>query len=248
MSSCNRRKTYHLDASKEGTTLANLLGEGTSIDAVNRGDVVIREPLGQGLLCGPMGVLPRVRTDDEAGNVDAIRLKVFGQSMVVDDGLVGDTVVADEGVGEDEDLATVGRVRQGLGVADHAGVEHDLTGDGGVGTEGTSLEGGRAIGQVQVGLGALLYFPHLFSRIDFRYTRKMEISCLFIVISWMGQCICILSIFMPPNCSLKKICKCNCSTSRAGFSHFSFSTENSPQGRGTWKRRGCCGLPLPSWW
>lgn len=157
MSSCNRRKTYHLDASKEGTTLANLLGEGTSIDAVNSGDVVIREPLGQGLLCGPMRVLPRVRTDDEAGNVDAIRLKVFGQSMVVDDGLVGDTVVADEGVGEDEDLATVGRVRQGLGVADHAGVEHHLAGDRGVGPERPGLEGGGAIGQVQVGLGALWY-------------------------------------------------------------------------------------------
>ena len=106
-----------------------------------------------------MRVLPRVRADDEAGDVNAIRLKVFGQSMVVDDGLVGDTVVADEGVGEDEDLTTVGRIRQGLGVADHAGVEHDLTGDGGGGTEGTSLKGGRAIGQMEVGLGALLYFP-----------------------------------------------------------------------------------------
>ena len=154
-----QKKTYHLDASEEGTKLANLLGEGTSIHAVNSGDVVIRERLGQRLLRGPMRVLPRVRTHDETGNVNVVRLKVFGQTMIVDDGLVGDTVVADEGVGEDEDLATVGRIREGLGVADHTGVEHDLTGDGGVGTEGTSPEGGRSIGQVQVGLGALLYFP-----------------------------------------------------------------------------------------
>ena len=116
-----------------------------------------------------MRVLPRVRADDEAGDVNVVRLKVFGQAVAVDDGLVGDAVVADEGVGEDEDLAAVGGVGEGLGVADHAGVEDDLAGDGGVGAEGPCLEGGRAIGQVQVGLGALLLYIHAsqrFARIE----------------------------------------------------------------------------------
>ena len=75
--------------------------------------------------------------------------------MVIDDGLVGDAVVAHEGVGQDEDLAPVRRVGEGLGVADHAGVEDDLAGDGGVGPERPGLEGGGAVGQVEVGLGAL---------------------------------------------------------------------------------------------
>ena len=137
--------------------LANLLREGAGVDAVDGGDAVVGQPLGQTLLRGPMRVLPRVRADDEAGDVDAVRLKVLGQAVVIDDGLVGDAVVAHEGVGQDEDLAPVRRVGEGLGVADHAGVEDDLAGDGGVGPERPGLEGGRAVGQVQVGLGALCF-------------------------------------------------------------------------------------------
>ena len=161
--------------------LADLLGQGARIDAVDGGDAVVGQPLGQRLLRGPVRVLPRVRADDQAGNVDVIRLKVLGQAVVVDYRLVGDAVVADEGVGQDEDLTAVRRVGEGLRVADHAGVEHHLAGDRGVGPERPGLEGGGAVGQVQVGLGALCFGIYL---------------CVLDAASYITMHVCSLSVFV----------------------------------------------------
>ena len=99
--------TYHLNPTQEGTELPNLLGKGSGINAVNAGDVVVGKPLGQTLLSGPVRMLPGVRTNNKASDVDTVALKVFGQTVIVDDGLIRHAVVAHEGVGKDEDLASV---------------------------------------------------------------------------------------------------------------------------------------------
>ena len=49
-------------------------------------------------------------------------------------------VVADQGVGQHQDLAGIGGVGERLRVADHAGREHDLAGDRPAGTEGNALK------------------------------------------------------------------------------------------------------------
>src|SRR5690606_36576245 len=60
--------------------------------------------------------------------------------------LVGrDTVVPDERLGEDQDLAAVRRVGHGLGVADERGREDGLTRDVDVGAEGLAVEDGTIL-------------------------------------------------------------------------------------------------------
>ncbi len=61
------------------------------------------------------------------------------QAMLVA-GVGGNTVVADQRLCEDEDLATVGGVGHGLGVAHERGGEDGFTGDVGLGSEGLAFE------------------------------------------------------------------------------------------------------------
>ena len=75
---------------------------------------------------GPVRVEGRVVRDDERRDVHARRLEVARQAVRVDDVLGRHAVVADERVRQHEDLAAVRRIRQRLGVPDHAGVEDDL--------------------------------------------------------------------------------------------------------------------------
>jgi hypothetical protein len=55
-------------------------------------------------------------------------------------GVVGDAVVADQGIGVDEYLTEKGGVGKGLRVAGHAGREHDFALDSLMGAEGPALE------------------------------------------------------------------------------------------------------------
>ena len=94
-------------------------------------------------MCKP--VLLREIVDDERRNVDAGRLEVHADTMLVDSLLRGDSVVADHGVGERQQLSRVrgvcvevdGRVwsarmqqtSEGLGVSNHARLEDCLARD-----------------------------------------------------------------------------------------------------------------------
>ena len=94
-------------------------------------------------LCKP--VLLREIVDDERRNVDAGRLKVHADTMFVDSLLRGDSVVADHGVGERQQLSRVRGVcvevdgwvwsalmqqtSEGLGVSNHARLEDCLARD-----------------------------------------------------------------------------------------------------------------------
>jgi len=54
----------------------------------------------------------------------------------------GNTVVSNQGLGEDENLASVGGVGHGLGVSNEGGGENSFTRNVGVGTESLALENG----------------------------------------------------------------------------------------------------------
>ena len=82
--------------------------------------------------------------DDEARCPDPARFEVEGNAEVVD-GVVGDPVIADEGIGADEYLAEEGWVGEGLGVARHAGREDDLALDSLGRAEGPAFEFGAVL-------------------------------------------------------------------------------------------------------
>jgi hypothetical protein len=81
--------------------------------------------------------------------MDPTRFKVQGQTMRIQDGFIGYTVIANERVRQDEDLSPVGWIRKGFGIADHAGIKDDFTHDIDGGTKGASDDGIAFIGQVQ---------------------------------------------------------------------------------------------------
>jgi hypothetical protein len=107
------------------------------INAVDGGNTMLLQPLGQTLLRRPMRMLPTVGTDNQARNVNSAALKVERQSIRIDHAFVRDAVIANERIGENENLAAIGWIRQGFGVSDHAGIEDDFTGGRNGGSKGT---------------------------------------------------------------------------------------------------------------
>ncbi len=105
------------DGSHHHARRAQTPGQRPSIDSTDSNDAVVAQVLLQPTtgtrVAGHLTVLPH----DEAANLDATRLDIA----------VIDAVVADKRVGQDEDLAGVGRIGQHLLIAGHAGAEHDLT-------------------------------------------------------------------------------------------------------------------------
>lgn len=130
--------------------LPQRLGEFPGVDPVHGGDAVAEQPLAERLLRRPVRVLPRVARHDQTRNVDARRLEELGQAVLVNDFPVGDAVVANERVRQDEDLAPVARIRKGLGVADHARVEDHLPPSQGLERpEAVPADRGAPVGKVQ---------------------------------------------------------------------------------------------------
>ena len=88
--------------------------------------------------------------------MDLLTLKVERQTEFILHVLIRHAVVANERIGEDEDLAAVGGVSECFGVADHSGVEDDFARGGRFGSEGVAFEGGCSIGEVECCFVALV--------------------------------------------------------------------------------------------
>jgi hypothetical protein len=111
-------------------------------------------------------LLVAVRRDDQTGDVDFGCLEVSWE--VLKDGIAlfsrRDAVVAHEWECNDQDLAAVGRVSNGLGVSDHTSLEDQLAGDAAIGTEAGSLaetNGGIAILDFESHEASRLLISHL---------------------------------------------------------------------------------------
>lgn len=132
---------------ERGALLAQEGDDGAGVDARDGGHALARAPLVQALDGGPVAVLLGYVGDDDTGALDVGGLEVLEQVVLVP--LVGrDAVVADERLGEDQDLAAVRRVGHRLGVADERGREDGLTRDVDVGAEGLAVEDGTILGSV----------------------------------------------------------------------------------------------------
>mmetsp|Transcript_3258 Transcript_3258/g.5531 ORF Transcript_3258/g.5531 Transcript_3258/m.5531 type:complete len:870 (+) Transcript_3258:2518-5127(+) len=118
---------------------AENLGEHAGVNAVKSRDSGTAEPGAKALSSVPVRVGVRVVRNDETGNLDLVALVELGNSELIFL-VTRHTVVANERVGEDENLATVRRVSERLRVADHTGVEDNLSSDALVSTEGESRD------------------------------------------------------------------------------------------------------------
>lgn len=129
----------HGDTGQRRTLLTQVGDNFTSVDARDGRNTLTSTPFSEALNSRPVAVALCNIGNDDTGGLEVGGLKVLEKTMVV---LLegGDTVVANEGLGEDQDLAPVGRIGQGLGVTDQRGGEDGLTGNVGAGSEGLPVE------------------------------------------------------------------------------------------------------------
>lgn len=129
----------------KGRTLLSEEGDNSSsVDIGNGGNTLAGTPVTQTLDGSPVAVLKGDIGDNNTSTLDVRRLKVLEEVILVT--LIGgNAVVANQGLGEDENLATVRRIRHGLGVADERGGEDSLARDVGVGTKGLASKDGTIL-------------------------------------------------------------------------------------------------------
>lgn len=141
----------------EGRTLLSEEGDnGSSIDAGNGGNTLASTPIAQTLDGGPVAVLKGDVGDNNTSTLNVRRLKVL-QKVVLVTLTGGNAVVANQGLGEDEDLATVRGVGHGFGVADERSGEDGLARDVSVGAKGLASENGAILFNVHVSTFSMLY-------------------------------------------------------------------------------------------
>ena len=150
------------DSGQRGTLLAQVGDDGTSVNTGDSRDALTSAPLGKALDSGPVAVFLSHISNDNAGALDVGRLEVLEEVVLV--ALIRrHAVVANEGLGENQDLAAVRGIRHGLGVTHERGGEDSLAGDVDVGAKGLAVKhgtilwttgqqqtpGGMALGQEQ---------------------------------------------------------------------------------------------------
>lgn len=97
------------DAGERRTLFSEIGDDVSGVDTRDGGNALTSAPVAERLDGGPMGIFRSNISDYNTGALDVRRLKVLEEVVLVS--LVGgDSVVADQGLCEDENLATVGRV------------------------------------------------------------------------------------------------------------------------------------------
>jgi hypothetical protein len=132
------------DAGQRRTLLTEVCYNLTSVDAGDGWDALSGAPCRQRLNGSPVAVLHSVVLDDDSRSLDMRRLKVSEQAMLIA-GAGGDSVVADQRLGEDENLSTVGGVGHGLGVPNEGCGEDGLAGDICFGTKRFAFKDGAVL-------------------------------------------------------------------------------------------------------
>lgn len=131
------------------------LGQLPGINTIYSWDIVLLEPCGKRLLSIPVGVFPRVTGNDETRNMNFPGFKVLWKTVIINGTLIRDTVVSNQRIGKNKDLASVTWVRQGFRVSNHSSVEDNFTSSCDWGTERLSFKC-VSICQVQEGFFTLL--------------------------------------------------------------------------------------------
>lgn len=127
------------DTGQARALLTEMGDNGTSVDTGDCGDTFSSTPLAETFDGGPVGVFMCDVGNDNTNSLDVGALEIFQQAMLIT-GARRDTVVANEGLGEDEDLTTIGRIGQRLGISDQGGGEDGFARDVAASTEGSPVE------------------------------------------------------------------------------------------------------------
>lgn len=138
------------DSSQRGTLLSEEGDNLAGIDTRDSRDALASAPIAQTLDSGPVAVLLSNISNHHSGTLNVGRLEVF-QEVVLIPHVGGNTIVANQGLSEDDDLAAVGGVGHRFGVANERGSEDGLARDVGIRTEGGASED-RAISNGEGGL------------------------------------------------------------------------------------------------
>ncbi len=131
-----------LEFAEHSALLTDFLGESTGVDAFNSRHVLLTEPLAEALLSVPVAIVVGVVGDYDAGDVNLVGLEKLRETRLGVEIIMRHAIVANEWIGEDQDLASVGRIGEALWVARHCGVEDHLASTGVVAAERDTLEGG----------------------------------------------------------------------------------------------------------
>lgn len=124
----------------QGRALLPEVGDNSAgINAGDGGNSLSGAPLAKTLDGSPMAVIDSDIGDNDTSTLNVGGLEVLKKVILVSDG-GGNAIVANQGLSEDEDLASVGGVGHGLGVANKRGGEDGLTRDVGIGAESLALE------------------------------------------------------------------------------------------------------------
>ena len=119
--------------------LAQHLGQFARIHSRDGRNLFALQPLAEALLCMPMAVSLAIVAHDECGDVDALALEELPHTILARrEGR--HAVVAHEGVGHHQHLASIRGVGQTFGVAHHGCVKHYFSSHGAFVAEGFSME------------------------------------------------------------------------------------------------------------
>lgn len=127
------------DPSQGRALLSEVSNNSTSVNTRDSRNTLSGTPLAETLDGSPVAVV-----DSNIGHNDTSALNVGGLEVLEQVELVagcgGNTVVANQGLGEDENLSSVGGVGHGLGVSNKGSSEDGFTRNVGVGAESLALE------------------------------------------------------------------------------------------------------------
>jgi hypothetical protein len=132
------------DTGQRGALLTKVRDNLSGVHARDGGNALAGTPSAKALHSCPMAILLSNIRHDNTGALNVGRLEVLEEVELV--ALArGNTVVADEGLGEDENLAAVRGVGHGLGISHQGGGKHGLSRDVGVRAERLSVENGAVL-------------------------------------------------------------------------------------------------------
>lgn len=123
------RAGLHEQSTEHATLLSYSLRQCSRVHAVDSGHILLLQPCAErGLRQVVRVVLATIASHNQTSNVDLGGLEVCRQ--VLQDGVPvlsrGNTIVADQGKGDDQDLAAVRRIGDRLWVADHTSLKDQL--------------------------------------------------------------------------------------------------------------------------
>jgi hypothetical protein len=127
------------DSGQRRTLLSQVCDNSTGINARDGRYALTSTPIAQTLNGSPMTVFLRIVRNNNTNALDVWRLKVFQQTSFVS-GRGGDAIVADERLGENENLSTVRRVGHRLRISNKRSRKDSLTRDIGLGAKRLAVE------------------------------------------------------------------------------------------------------------